>query len=70
VFYESPHRLVKALESLVEYNPDRYVVVAKELTKIHEQVVRGTSQEVLNYFTENEDRVRGEFVVLTGEKLR
>ncbi len=70
VFYESPHRLKKALESLVEYNPDRYVVVAKELTKIHEQVVRGTSKEVLEYFSENEDRIRGEFVVLTGEKLK
>jgi 16S rRNA (cytidine1402-2'-O)-methyltransferase len=70
VFYESPHRLKKALESLAEYNPDRYVVVAKELTKIHEQVVRGTAKEVLEYFIENEDRIRGEFVVLTGEKLK
>ncbi|MFT5359695.1 MAG: 16S rRNA (cytidine1402-2'-O)-methyltransferase [Candidatus Paceibacteria bacterium] len=70
VFYESPHRLKKALESLAEYNPNRYVVVAKELTKIHEQVVRGTAEEVLTYFTENEDRVRGEFVILTGEKLK
>lgn len=69
VFYESPHRLKKALESLFEFNPTRYVVVAKELTKIHEQVVRGTSQEVLEYFNENEDRVRGEFVVIVGEKL-
>ena len=70
VFYESPHRLKKALESLSELNPDKYVVVAKELTKIHEQVVRGTASEVLDYFNENEDRIRGEFVVIAGEKLK
>jgi 16S rRNA (cytidine1402-2'-O)-methyltransferase len=70
VFYESPHRLKKALESLAELNPDKYVVVAKELTKIHEQVVRGNAKEVLDYFNENEDRIRGEFVVITGEKLK
>jgi 16S rRNA (cytidine1402-2'-O)-methyltransferase len=70
VFYESPHRLKKALETLAELNSDKYVVVAKELTKIHEQVVRGTASEVLNYFNEHEDRIRGEFVVIAGEKLK
>lgn len=69
VFYESPHRLIKALGTLAELNPDKYVVVAKELTKIHEQVVRGTAREVLAYFTEHDDRVKGEFVVIVGEKL-
>lgn len=69
VFYESPHRLQKALESLSLVCPDKYVVVAKELTKVHEQVVRGTAVEVLEYFIQNPDRVRGEFVVIVGEKL-
>lgn len=64
VFYESPHRIVKALESLAEVLPDtRRVVVLRELTKIHESVVEGTAVEVRDYFTSHPQHVRGEFVV-------
>ncbi len=65
VFYESPHRVMKTIESLAELlAPTRNMCVVKEITKIHEQVVRGTAGEVLNYFTQNPDRVRGEFVII------
>lgn len=64
VFYESVHRIEKTLESLVHYVPDRRVVIARELTKLHEEVVRGTAQEVKSYFETNKDHVRGEFVVI------
>jgi len=65
VFYESPHRLMKTLESLNKYiKPDRKVVIARELTKIYEEFVRGNSKEVLEYFNKNNDKVRGEFVVI------
>ncbi len=64
IFYESPHRLMKTLESLVKFAPNRRVQVAKEITKIFEQYVIGTPAEVLEYFTKNSDKVRGEFVVL------
>lgn len=65
IFYESPHRIMKALESLAEVLDDtRIVMVGRELTKMHEEMVRGTAKEILTYFTENPDHVRGEFVIL------
>jgi len=64
-FYESPHRIEKALESLEKFcGANRGVIVARELTKIHEEFVRGTATEVRAHFTKNPDRVRGEFVVI------
>ena len=68
VFYESPHRIIKALESLVKFAPDKKVTIARELTKVFEQMVSGTPAEVLQYFTVNSDKVRGEFVVLVSSK--
>lgn len=65
VFYESPHRIEKALASLAEVLPEtRKVVVMRELTKIHESVVEGNAQEVAAYFEKHPGHVRGEFVVL------
>lgn len=64
IFYESPHRIEKALQSLVEVAPQKTVTIARELTKIHESVVQGTAQELLDYFTVHTDEVRGEFVVI------
>lgn len=64
VFYESPHRILKALESLTEVLADtRTVVVLRELTKIHESLIDGTATEVFEYFTTHPQHVRGEFVV-------
>ena len=65
IFYESPHRVVKALAQFVEvFGPERPVSVCREISKIHEESVRGTLQEVLNYFQTNEPR--GEFVIVVG----
>lgn len=65
IFYEAPHRIMKTLESLKEnLLIDRKVVVARELTKMFEEVVVGSSEEVLQYFVDHPDHVRGEFVVL------
>ena len=65
IFYEAPHRIMKTLESLKEnLSIDRKVVVARELTKFFEEVVTGTPEEVLRYFINHPDHVRGEFVVL------
>ncbi|MDF7638396.1 16S rRNA (cytidine(1402)-2'-O)-methyltransferase [Lactobacillus sp. ESL0791] len=63
IFYEAPHRLSKTLQNLASVLPaDRPIVAARELTKIHEEFVRGTVQEVAEYFAENAPR--GEFVIL------
>jgi 16S rRNA (cytidine1402-2'-O)-methyltransferase len=68
VFYESPHRIMKTLDSLKKYVGERKVVVARELSKIYEQIVSGTPTEVEKYFIDNKDKVRGEFVVLVSQK--
>jgi 16S rRNA (cytidine1402-2'-O)-methyltransferase len=65
VFYESPHRILKALQSLTEVLEEtRKISVLRELTKMHESVVEGTAQEVATYFEEHSGEVRGEFVVI------
>ena len=68
VFYESPHRIMKALESLQKFAPEKKIVIARELTKVFEQIVSGSPAEVSKYFTDNQDKVRGEFVVLVSDK--
>ena len=66
VFYESPHRILKTLDSLEKYAEGKKIVIARELSKIYEQIVSGSAQAVKRYFAENPDKVRGEFVVLVG----
>jgi 16S rRNA (cytidine1402-2'-O)-methyltransferase len=69
VLYESPHRLVKALEQIIEFiSPERQVMVGRELSKMHEQMVRGTATEVLTYFTAHPEKVRGEIVIVIAGK--
>lgn len=68
ILYESPFRLVKTLEQLMEVcGPERRVSVSRELTKIYEENVRGTLAEVIDYFSKKE--VKGEIVIiLEGEE--
>jgi 16S rRNA (cytidine1402-2'-O)-methyltransferase len=69
IFYESVHRFSKCLESLEKLlDEKRFVIVARELTKIHEEIVRGSIKEVKDYFEQNKDKVRGEFVILVDGK--
>ncbi len=63
VFYESPHRVLKCLTQFVEhFGPQRQASVSREISKLHEQTVRGTLEELVDHFTENEPR--GEFVIV------
>jgi len=65
VFYESPHRLMDCLQNMQQaFGEQREIVVARELTKKFEQFVSGSLQDVIAYFTENSDKVRGEFVLM------
>lgn len=67
VFYESPHRVLKALQQFAEYmGPERQVSVSREISKVHEETVRGTLEEVIAHFTEKEPR--GEFVIVLSGK--
>ena len=66
IFYESPHRILKTFESLHKFAPQKKVTVCRELTKIHEEVKSGTAAELLEYFKNKSEKVRGEFVTLVG----
>ena len=67
IFYESPHKLIKTLGNFVEYfGADRPVSVSRELSKLHEETIRGTAEEVLAHF-ENKPP-KGEIVVIVGGK--
>lgn len=67
IFYESPYRLVKTLTQFAElFGPERKVSVCREISKIHEESVRGTLQEVVTHFTANEPR--GEIVIVLAGK--
>jgi 16S rRNA (cytidine1402-2'-O)-methyltransferase len=64
VFFEAPHRIMDTLVWLAETFPHRQLVLAKELTKLHERFVRGSTQAVMTEFQANPDWQRGEFVLL------
>ena len=65
IYYESPKRLHRTLKNLLEILGDRPAVVARELTKIHEEIKRGTLSELLLYFTSKIPK--GECVILVGK---
>lgn len=63
IFYESPYRVVKTLQQFAEvFGADRQVSVCREISKVHEESVRGTVAEVIAHFTETEPR--GEIVII------
>lgn len=63
VFYESPHRLLKTLQQFAEvFGPERRMSVAREISKLHEDHVRGTLAEVIAHFEQSEPR--GEIVII------
>ena len=65
IFYESPYRLVKTLTQFAEYfGAEREVAVCREISKLHEETVRGTLAEVIAHFTATEPR--GEIVIILG----
>jgi 16S rRNA (cytidine1402-2'-O)-methyltransferase len=67
IFYESPYRVVKTLQQFSEYfGEDRPVSVCREISKIHEESVRGTLSEVIAHFQETEPK--GEIVIVLGGK--
>jgi len=67
IFYESPHRLVKALSQFAEYfGRDRQASVSRELTKIYEETIRGTIKELIDYF--NDKSIKGEIVIVVKGK--
>ncbi len=73
VFYESPHRVLKTLEALknqLEENSQekRKITIARELTKIYEEIISGTISEILYFFDKNPEKIKGEFVFVIQKK--
>ena len=67
VFYESPYRVLKTLQQFAEvFGAERQVSVCREISKVHEESVRGTLAEAIAHFTEHEPR--GEFVIVLAGK--
>jgi len=67
IFYESPHRLVKALIQFAEYfGENRHASVSRELTKIYEETIRGSLRELISYFEKK--AVKGEIVIVIAGK--
>jgi len=69
IFYEAPHRIVEALAAVAQVLGDRPVVVARELTKVHEEVLRGTADEIRAVLAARET-VKGEITLLIGRDTR
>lgn len=67
IFYESPHRIIKTLESLASHCPEKKITISRELTKIYESNISGKPAEILQHYDENPEEVRGEFVVIVSE---
>ena len=70
VFYESPHRIIRTLDDLSARYPERGIVLARELTKIHEEFFRGTAAQAAEYLRAKfgKGNVKGEIVVMMGVK--
>lgn len=67
IFYESPHKLLKTLSNFCEYfGEDRQVSVSRELTKLYEETIRGTTKEVLDHYTSKPPK--GEIVIVVAGK--
>jgi 16S rRNA (cytidine1402-2'-O)-methyltransferase len=68
IFYEAPHRILEALDDIAAVMGNRKIVAARELTKMYEEVLRGTAAEIHRSLAERES-IRGEFVILIGKSL-
>lgn len=67
ILYESPHRVLKTLTQLAEYiGEERYIAACREISKIYEEVRRGTLKELITHYSVNEPR--GEFVIIISGK--
>jgi len=67
IFYEAPHRVKTTLADIFDALGDRQCVIARELTKLHEEFLRGAISEIIKHVEENAPR--GEFVLLIGPPL-
>ena len=64
VYYDSPHRVLKNLELLNKLGSEKRIIIGRELTKMFEEIVRGSVQDVEKHFQDNPEKMKGEFAVI------
>ena len=70
ILYEAPHRLLKTLKELFEYMGDRNIAIVREITKLHEEVLRGKLSDIIADYESEKIAIRGEYVlVIEGKSL-
>ena len=70
ILYEAPHRLLKTLKELFEYMGDRNIAIVREITKLHEEVLKGRLAEIIADYESEKIAIRGEYVlVIEGKSL-
>ena len=70
ILYEAPHRLLKTLKELFEYMGDRNIAIVREITKLHEEVLKGRLAEIISDYESEKVAIRGEYVlVIEGKSL-
>lgn len=70
IFYEAPHRIIEALEDIVAImGPTRPIVIGRELTKVHEEFLRGTAAELFEQLRHRAGGVKGEITLLIGREV-
>ena len=70
ILYEAPHRLLKTLKELLEYMGDRNIAIVREITKLHEEVLKGRLAEIISDYESEKIAIRGEYVlVIEGKSL-
>jgi 16S rRNA (cytidine1402-2'-O)-methyltransferase len=68
IYYDSVHRVIKNLKLLAEKKPQVKIILGRELTKLHEEIKYGSVEDIINYYEDNLDKVRGEFVIIVENK--
>ncbi|MBF1260483.1 MAG: 16S rRNA (cytidine(1402)-2'-O)-methyltransferase [Lachnoanaerobaculum sp.] len=70
ILYEAPHRLLKTLKELFDYMGDRNIAIVREITKLHEEVLRGKLADIIADYESEKIAIRGEYVlVIEGKSL-
>ena len=64
IFYEAPHKLVATLKDLLKFFGDRKISICRELTKLHEEVIRTTLEEAVELYDDDKRKPRGEYVLV------
>jgi 16S rRNA (cytidine1402-2'-O)-methyltransferase len=64
IFFESPHQILKTLSAFQTFAPSKRIIICRELTKVHEEVIGGSPEELTEFLRRQPEKINGEFVVI------